>query len=141
MSGLKGFDVAEKQIQFLTHKYKLVRYWAGLGLMSQHKEVLKKYQVELSNALNDNYQPVQITIAAILYKKFGSKKALEILKNYSKSKNWPLSLMAINHMLYFKKKAVFTPTIEEIIKRPKLNGHVKNACLDFLQSEKLKNTI
>jgi arylsulfatase A-like enzyme len=141
LSGLKGFDVAEKQIQFLTHKYKLVRYWAGLVLMSQHKEVLKKYQVELSNALNDNYQPVQITIAAILYKKFDSKKTSEILKNYSKSKNGHLSLMTINHMLYFKNKAVFTPTIEEIIKRPKLNGHVKSACMDFLRSEKLKNTI
>jgi arylsulfatase A-like enzyme len=138
LSGIQNPSAAKQQIEFLKHKDRLVRYWASIGLMSQDKEVLKKYQDELNNALSDGYQPVKITISAILYKKFNNKKASEVLNDYSKSKNWHLSLMAINHMLYFKNKSFFKPTIDTLIRRPKLNSHVKSACLDFLRSENLK---
>ena len=59
----------------------------------------------------------------------------------SSNQDWQLSLICINYTLYFKDRKPFQIAVEELLKRPNLNGHVKSACHDFINSQKLKNTI
>lgn len=141
LSGKKGKDIVKAQIEWLKHKDNIVRYWASIGLMSQDTSLLKPYEKELNEALQDDYSPVSITISAILYKKFKSKKALQALDNFAKNDNWTLALTAINYMLYFEDRAPFEQTVSELIENPNLNWHVKSACLDFIEAQRLKNTI
>ncbi|GGD03691.1 sulfatase family protein [Hyunsoonleella pacifica] len=137
LSGKKGEVYTKTQIEALNNKDKIVRYWASVGLMSQDKVLLKPYITQLEGALNDTYAPVAITASAILYKNFENEKASQILNSYSENKNWSLALMAINYMLYFQDKTPFEVTISELLKAPKINSHVKSACLDFIQSQRL----
>ncbi|WP_242204039.1 sulfatase family protein [Aestuariivivens insulae] len=141
LSGKKSEQVVKAQIELLKHEDKFVRYWASIGLMSQNKVVLQPFQKELSEALQDVYPPVSITISAILYNKFESKTASEVLSNFAKNNNWHLSLIAVNNMLYFQERAPFETTIEELLQNPKLNSHVKNACFDFVESQRLRKEI
>nr|WP_239000300.1 sulfatase [Hyunsoonleella ulvae] len=141
LSGKKGEDVIKAQIDYLKHQDEIVRYWASIGLVSQDKMLLKPYMRELEKAIQDNYAPVSITISVILYTKFDSEQASKILNNFSKDNNWHLSLMAINFMLYFQDRTPFEATIDALLRNSKLNSHVKNACLDFKESERLSNNI
>lgn len=141
LSGKKGEDIVKAQIKELAHKDNIVRYWASIGLMSQDRSFLEPHQKELKAALQDDYPPVAITISAILYKKFKSKKALEVLDNFAKNDNWTLALTAINYMLYFEDRTPFETTISDLLENKKLNWHVKSACLDFIEAQRLKNTI
>ncbi len=144
LSGKKGEEVTKAQVAYLNHKNNIVRYWASIGLMSQDKAFLQSYQKQLNKALLDNYPPVAITISALLYQKFdNNSSAIEVLNKYSKSSNddWQLSLMCINSMLYFKDRTPFETTVTELLKRPKLKGHVKNACHDFINSQKFRKEI
>ncbi|MHB0755522.1 sulfatase family protein [Polaribacter sp. M15] len=144
LSGKKGKDITKAQIAYLKHKNAMVRYWASIGLMSQDKASLQSYQKQLNKSLLDNYPPVSITISALLYQKFDkNNKAIEVLNKYCKSSNqdWQLSLMSINYMLYFKDRKPFETAVVELLERPNLKGHVKSACHDFINSQKIKNTI
>ncbi|WP_299012079.1 sulfatase [uncultured Polaribacter sp.] len=133
LSGKKGEEVAKAQIAYLNHKNDIVRYWASIGLISQDKTLLQSYQKELNEALTDEYAPVSVSISAILYDKFKSKKAAESLKRFSVNKNKFLALMSVNYMLYINDKTPFINTIAELNQQKDLNGTVKNACKDFLE--------
>ncbi|NJX16376.1 sulfatase-like hydrolase/transferase [Tamlana crocina] len=141
LSGKKGEDIAKAQIAYLKHENAIVRYWASIGLMSQEKTLLQSYQKELNEALKDDYSPVAITVSAILYSKFQSKKAMEVLNNFAKNEDWTLALMSINYMLYCQDRTPFEPTIEALLQNQDLNWHVKSACLDFEESQRLKKEI
>jgi arylsulfatase A-like enzyme len=138
LSGKKGEAVLKSQIQLLDHKNNIVRYWASVGLMTQDKSVLKTYQEKLKKSLQDDYPPVAITIAAVLYNNFKSKNASELLNKFSRNKDGHLALMAVYYMLYTDDRTPFKSTISELIQTPNLNSHVKNACLDFIESQRLK---
>ncbi|WP_396600887.1 sulfatase-like hydrolase/transferase [Algibacter sp. R77976] len=141
LSGKKGKEIVQAQIKWLKHKDNIVRYWASIGLMSQDTSLLKPFEKELMAALQDDYPPVAITISAISYKKFKSKKALDVLNNFAKNDNWNLALMSINYMLYFEDRAPFEATVSELLENQKLNWHVKSACQDFMESQKIRKTI
>ncbi|XCF07809.1 sulfatase [Tamlana crocina] len=141
LSGKKGRKVAQAQIESLKHDDRLVRYWASVGLMSQDQKILESFQKELNESLQDDYSPVAITVSAILYSKFQSKKAMEVLNNFAKNEDWTLALMSINYMLYCQDRTPFEPTIEALLQNQNLNWHVKSACLDFEESQRLRKEI
>jgi arylsulfatase A-like enzyme len=132
LSGFRGKETTQKQIKLLKSDNKIVRYWAIVGLMCQDVTLLKPYQKELKNALVDNYPPVSITAAAILYTNFESEQAKSLLSDFCKSDNTDLALMSINYLLYTNNKAPFIETIKKVYEMPKRNYNVKAACMDFL---------
>lgn len=132
LSGFRGKETTQKQIKLLKSDDKIVRYWAIVGLMSQDTRFVNSYKTDLVNALDDNYSPVAITAAAILYNCFESKVAENRLKDFCKSDNMDLALMSINYLLYVDNKIPFIETIKKIHELPKRNYNVKAACMDFL---------
>ncbi len=133
LSGKRGKEYVNLQIELLNHKNNNVRYWASVGLMSQDKALLKPYEIKLIQALTDSYAPVSITISAILFDKFKNKKGANLLNEFSRNNNEFIALMSINYMLYMNDKAPFINTITALNKQQRLNGTVKNACMDFLE--------
>ncbi len=65
LSGIRGKEVAEKQVELLKSKNRFVRYWAAVGLRSQADEVLKNFRSEIIKSTQDTYPPVAITASAI----------------------------------------------------------------------------
>ncbi|WP_346855436.1 sulfatase [uncultured Draconibacterium sp.] len=134
LSGKQSNEIARTQIQLLKNENKIVRYWAAIGLRSQPASVLKSFQQEIVAALNDTYPPVAITLSAIAYQEFNTKKAEELLKDFCNDSNMENSLLAINFMMYFDKKLPFVDTIKKVHKMPDATYKVKAACMDFLGS-------
>jgi arylsulfatase A-like enzyme len=139
LSGMKGVKITKRQCNYLNHTNKWARYWASVGLFSQSVADLQLHYDEFLKAMHDEYAPVSITICALLYKHFNLKAASRKLKEYMNHKDWSLSLMAIYYALYFQDSEPFVETINDLYERPNLNPHVKNACLDFITSQKLKH--
>src|SRR5690606_28283982 len=100
LAGHRGEEIAAQQVKLLHSPNKIVRYWEGIGLRYQSLEDLKPYHSELLKAQEDEYPPVMITIAAIVYDLWENKTAEDLLKKYAQDKNKALSLMAINYLLY-----------------------------------------
>lgn len=132
LSGLKDKTTTKKQIKFLFDDNKIIRYWAAVGLMSQNKKEIDNVKDTLIKALSDNYPPVAITIAAILYQNYNNKKAREILLENAKNENMDLALITINYLLYVDDKTPFIDTIKNVHKMPNRNYNVKASCMDFL---------
>lgn len=132
LSGIQGNKTVKKQIKLLKSTNKIVRYWAAVGLMSQPGKELKSCKNKLRDALNDNYPPVAITAAAILYTNFESDKAEKILKEHAQSEHMDLALMTINYLLYSQNKTPFVETIKNVHAMTNRNYNVKAACMDFL---------
>jgi len=134
LSGKRGNDIAQKQIQLLKDTNKIVRYWAVIGLRSQNTETLKSYRKEIENALADQYPPVAVTASAIAWSVFQNQKAGELLKGFCKSENLDISLLTINFLMYMDDKQPFVETIRSSYEMPGRDYRVKAACLDFLGS-------
>ena len=132
LSGKRDEKTVNRQLKLLNSKDKIVRYWAVIGLMSQNKQVLKKYKSNLIKVLGDSNPPVKITAAAILYEVFGDEKSIIILNKYSNSDDSNLALMTINYLLYIKNKNPFTATVKRVKEKSKHPYQVKAACKDFL---------
>ncbi|MFW6309504.1 MAG: sulfatase [Prolixibacteraceae bacterium] len=134
LSGFRGEEETAKQVEWLEHPNKTVRYWAILGLRSQSKKHLKPYSTVVKKMMDDNYPPVAVTASAISWELSGSKKAEENLKQFCADKNLHISLMAINYLLYSENKAPFAETIREVHKMEDRDYNVQAACMDFLGS-------
>ncbi|NER17861.1 sulfatase family protein [Spongiivirga citrea] len=132
ISGKKGESVIQKQIELLSSKNKIVRYWASMGLMSQEKGLLDKYQTQLINFLEDDYEPVSINMATILFQKYNDVIAKKKLIAYCKSKDSHLVLMTINNLLYVDYKEPFIETVQFVNALTTHKRFVKDACKDFL---------
>ena len=134
LSGKRGKDVAAQQIKLLHSENKIVRYWAIVGLRSQHPEILKPYKAEINKLIQDEYPPVAVTASAIAYQVFQNKQAEEELKRYCRNDNMDLSLMAVNYLLYVRNKDPFIETIQSVHEMNGRSYDVKAACMDFLGS-------
>ena len=134
LSGKRGKDIAEKQIQLLQSDNNIVRYWAMIGLQCQHPDALLPHRSEILNAMDDNYPPVAVTASAISYQFFKSEKGEVRLKKFCKSDNMDLALMGINYLLYMDNNKPFVETIQEVRQLPGRKYQVKAACMDFLGS-------
>ncbi|WP_240903246.1 sulfatase [Sphingobacterium sp. SGG-5] len=132
LSGTRGKETAVRQMELLTHKNKIVRYWAALGLRSQDKNLLQAYRSQLISKIHDAYLPVSITMAAIVYDTFADKEAEEIIKQTAASANPHAALMALNYLLYLANPEPFVVGVRTISERSHLNENVDWACKDFL---------
>lgn len=134
LSGKRSVNTAGKQIGLLDNNNKIVRYWGVTGLRCQTPETLKPFRKEISNAIHDPYPPVAVTAAAIAYQNFNSTEAEERLKEFCKSENLELALMAINHLLYVDDQQPFVETIKAVHEMPDRTYTIRAACMDFLGS-------
>ena len=134
LSGRRGEGIAEQQLEYLKDTNKIVRYWGAMGLRSQSQEMLAPHKQEILNALKDPYPPVAITASAIAYDLFQDKASEQNLKEYSKSNNRDLALMAINYLLYMEDPLPFIETIQEIYLQEEWDYNVSAASKDFLGS-------
>ncbi len=132
LSGKRGSEIAKQQVEKLKSKNKTIRYWAIVGLRSQNAKILKPFQKEITNAMNDEYPPVAVTAAAISYGNFANAIAESKLKEFCKNKNSDVSLMAINYLLFVQNKKPFIETINSINNQNQKNDNVEAACLEFL---------
>ena len=132
LSGFKDMATLNQQLQLLTDDNKIARYWAAVGLLSHEKASLMPHQSNLIKAIDDDYPPVSITAAAILYHHFGVDQAVSALKKYCMDDNMDVALMALNYLLYTENKTPFIETVQKVHKTPDRNYNVKAACMDFL---------
>ncbi len=133
LSGMKGPEIAHRQAQFLKNNSKIIRYWAAVGFLSQDFRQIDTYRTLLTEALEDDYPPVAVTAATVLYNNFESRHEMELLKSYCKSDNMELALLTINYLLYVKNKSPFIETIEKIYNSSDRDYNVKSACSSFLR--------
>ncbi|TLX78472.1 sulfatase [Labilibacter sediminis] len=134
LAGERNELVAEKQIQNLSHVNKVARYWAIVGLRSQPKEILARYEKEIKQAMGDNYPPVAITAAAIAYNQFESNKAETLIKDYCFNQDNNLALLAIHYLMYVENKEPFVDTVRASRELEGRNYNAKAAAVDFLGS-------
>ena len=134
LSGKRGKDIAEQQIQLLKNENNIIRYWAMIGLRCQHPDILQQYRNEILKEMDDSYPPVAVTASAISYQFFNSDKGENRIKEFCKSDNMDVALMAVNYLLYMDNKQPFVETIREVHKMPGRIYNVKAACMDFLGS-------
>lgn len=134
LAGFRGKEVAAKQIEMLKSPYKIVRYWAIMGLRSQNKEDLLSFSEDILKSMEDNYPPVAATASAIAYEMFNNKTAEENLKKFCTHENLQISLLAINYLLYTKNRKPFVETIHEVQKMKDRDYNVRAGCMDVLGS-------
>ncbi|QCW99523.1 sulfatase [Aggregatimonas sangjinii] len=132
LSGRKGESILANQLLLLKSENKFVRYWASTGLLVQEKNSLKKYTAQLHGFLEDDYDPVVINIATILYQNYNSKTAKDKLITYCNRANSHLALMTINNLLYVDDKEPFIDAVQKVAELSHHTQFVKDACKDFL---------
>lgn len=132
LSGFRSKKVAAKQSELLKSQNSIIRYWAIIGLKSQHSEILTPYIEQIITAMDDPYPPVAITASAIAYQEFGNSDAMEKLIKMCSNSDQILALMTINYLLYIDNKEPFIQTIQSVHKLKSSTYNVKAACMDFL---------
>jgi hypothetical protein len=105
-----------------------------LGLRCQNPGDVKPFSETILQSMEDEYPPVAVTAAAIVYEMSGSKMAEENLKKFCADKNLNVSLMAINYLLYTKNREPFVETIRDVHQMKDRDYNVRAACMDFLGS-------
>jgi arylsulfatase A-like enzyme len=134
LSGFRDHKTTKAQVRLLSHKNPQIRYWAALGLRSQHPDDLRNYSKNIRKALDDSYPPVAVLASAILYRLEGSKTAEARLKELCTDENNDISLMAVYSLLYLEKKEPFVETVRMVHKMEGRDYNIKAACMDFLGS-------
>ncbi len=134
LSGFRGPEAIKQQINWLNSENKIVRYWAAMGLCSQHPDDMKPFSEVVIQAMEDEYPPVAVTASAIANGMFHNQKAEKKLKDFCASPDLNISLMAVNYLLYTRNKEPFVETIRRVHKMEDRNYNVKAACMDFLGS-------
>ena len=132
LSGQRDASSLKEQTELLKSENPILRYWAVTGLRSHPAEHIASIQKELKKAMNDTYPPVSVFASALMYEHFGNKKAEQNLTRFCKSDDMHLALMALNSILYMKKKQPFLETVKEVHELPGRNYNVKAACMDYL---------
>lgn len=126
----------QKKISALKSANKFVRYWASNGLYNQRKNLSVGELRVIKTHLNDSYEPVKVTLAALLYDMHAAKGAEQLLKNAINPKEPDIALMAINYLLYSSNRKPFIEHVQEI-QRSEAPYKVKASALDFLDLEGL----
>jgi arylsulfatase A-like enzyme len=134
LAGFRDKEVMLQQLEFLKSENQLDRFWAAIGLRSQDKAMLLPYADQIANGLDDNYPPVSITIASILYELNQSKQAEELLKKSVVNSDKHLALMTINYLLYASQKSPFVEVVREVYERETDDYNTSAASKDFLGS-------
>ena len=111
-----GPETFEKQLALLTGDDPIVRYWAAVGLAGQSKDLLEKKQDALMNALNDEFPPVKIIMASVLFEHFDNRDGQKLLRKYLNHENEFLANQAIQEIIYFdeSKAAIFLEDVRKL---------------------------
>jgi arylsulfatase A-like enzyme len=133
-SGFRDKKTTKAQVGLLFHRNPFIRYWAAVGLRSQHPEVLIPYSKKIRKALDDQYLPVAVLASSIIYELDSSEKAEARLKELCANENNEISLMAVYSLLYIEKKEPFAETVRMVHRMEGRDYNVKAACMDFLGS-------
>jgi hypothetical protein len=139
LSGFLGREVTQQQVALLASPDKIVRYWAAIGLRSQRKVDLLPYKSDIEKAIHDDYPPVAVTAAAIMWTAFQHEIAGNKLKDFCTHNHWYIKLMAINYLLYTDNRQPFVETIKQVYDMDNIGDSqqeyaVKAACLVFLEN-------
>lgn len=127
-----GASTLNEQVQLLKSKNRIVRYWAMIGLKSRPKEHVSSFKKEIEMAMGDRYPPVAAMASAMVYNHFCNEDAEQRVKQFCKSDNMHLALLALNDILYFDEKGPFLETVREVREMPDRNYNVNAACMDYL---------
>lgn len=136
LSGKRGKDIAQQQISYLKNSNPIIRYWAILGLRSQPDAILRSYQKNILQAMDDSYPPVKVTAAAIVFDLFNDSKAENVLKTAIAGSNEHIALMTINYMLYFNNKQPFKDAVTALANAKETSSNVSWAAKDYIRSMK-----
>lgn len=133
----KGSVFIKKQKALLSDKNNIVRYWAAIGLHSQHKNLLNEKAIWI--AMQSENEPfIKIELAALLTDHFANPSAKEIIIGYFKDENPELVRQALRAALNFVKidkqvinqsKALRIRTAEKPFKT--LNYEI-SSCIDLI---------
>jgi arylsulfatase A-like enzyme len=134
LSGFKDLKTAKSQARLLKSDNRIVRYWAGMGLLNQPSDITRRFLPELKIALNDPYGPAASTVAAVVYRLTQDEQAENALNRYCLDTNPHLALMTINYLLYSPEKTRFVNSIRTVHGKMSSPYPVKAACMDFLGS-------
>ncbi|GJM65054.1 sulfatase [Persicobacter diffluens] len=99
-----GEEVLATQLEGLKSSDPLVRYWAILGLSSQNEKLLTANQQALQKVLVDDFAPVSIIAASVLYKANGAVEAEKVLKQFMRHENPHLVHQTIQEIIYMPKE-------------------------------------
>ncbi|TRX48413.1 sulfatase [Fulvivirga sp. M361] len=123
-----GTESIEKQLSALKNEDPIIRYWAAIGLSSQEKETLPGYQKLLEEVLQDDFPPVQIIVASILYEMFDSDEGFKVLEKYLFHSNEFLAVQAIQEIIYLEpqKAKVFLEDVKTLRTR-KIPGNLSES--------------
>ncbi len=135
-ANLVGKDDSENLFKSLKSQNRFIRYWASLGLYSMKSKLNNSQLEKIKDGLLDEYPPVQINLAALLYTENQDKEAEDVLKGFISSPNEHLALSAINYTLYFDNRSAFITAVKEVY-ASEIGYKVKAAALDFLDLEGL----
>lgn len=114
LSGIRTNNALKKQVELLKHSNRFVRYWAALGLKSQG-EAVKKYSRQLKDALKDEYAPVKIVVASVLYDQTRDDMAGNILKEVIETGKPFLTRLAIQMVQYQQNRDAFVPAVQQLL--------------------------
>lgn len=89
----------DRLFELYTSGNKLVRFWAAVGIHN-NLDVSDSHRERLKKAMKDEYPPVAIETAAIVWENFKDPESKEIIKNYALDKNDRLSLHALQMIEY-----------------------------------------
>jgi len=134
LSGFRDKKITGAQVELLSNKNPVIRYWAAVGLRSQHPDDLKQYSKKIMKAVEDTYPPVAVMASSVLYGLEENKSAEARLKELCAHENNDISLMAVYSLLYLEKKGPFVETVRHVHKMEGRDYNVKAACMDFLGS-------
>ncbi len=133
LSGVRSGKIAEQQVKLMHSTNKFVRYWAIMGMRSQHENVINKYKEEIAGLLEDEYQPVAAAASVIMFQFFKDDKAKQLVRDYMKSSNDQVAMQTINMMCYCKEKMPFADVAKMVQAEKNRNKNVRGACEDFLR--------
>lgn len=111
-----GPNSMTRQLALLTDDDPFVRYWAAVGLAGQSSELLEKEQETLKKALRDDFPPVQILMASMLFEHFGDQQGQRVLRRFLNHPNEFLATQAIQEIIYFdqSKAEVFLEDVRSL---------------------------
>ncbi|MEG2219287.1 MAG: sulfatase-like hydrolase/transferase [Muribaculaceae bacterium] len=77
-------DVLSKQVDLLSDKDPLVRYWASVGIYTQGEAAIKVKELIIERYKNEIFESAKLKLAAFLYKYCGYNEAKQTIETYCK---------------------------------------------------------
>ncbi|MEM6395120.1 MAG: sulfatase-like hydrolase/transferase [Bacteroidota bacterium] len=128
-----GSEVIPQQMKGLESQNPVVRYWAAIGLNAQESAKLISEARDISPSLSDDYPPVSIEIAYLMYNHFDNLEAKEVLQKYLKSDNEFLSVQVAQRIVYLPSRKA-EPFLSDVktLKQQQIPGNLSESLDIFM---------